>query len=81
NKILMLSEGIDIFSVTMPEKLVGRNLLDSQIRENTGCTVIALKRNGEVIANPNPANKFERDNTLLLLGTEEAEAKFMKMYS
>ncbi len=80
NKILMLSEGIDIFSVSLPSKLKGKNLLNSNIRENTGCTVIALRQNGNVIANPDPTENFNDDTILLLLGTEEAETKFMKTY-
>jgi voltage-gated potassium channel len=80
NKILMLSEGIDIFSVSLPAQLKGKNLINSKIRENTGCTVIALKQNDEVAVNPDPAAPFSDNTNLLLLGTEEAENKFMKMY-
>lgn len=80
SKILMLSEGIDIFSVSLPAKLRGKNLTNSNIREKTGCNVIALKKNGNVIANPDPREDFAEDTTIILLGTEKEEKKFMMMY-
>ena len=81
NKILMLSEGIDIFSMQTTEKLIGKNLINSKIRENTNCNVIALKKDDKIYANPDPHLNFDEDTILLLIGTKEAEAKFINMYT
>jgi Trk K+ transport system NAD-binding subunit len=80
NKILMLTEGIDIFTVKVPEKLIGKNLLNSNIRQDTGCNVIAIKQNGETIMNPDPNLAFNEDTTLIIIGKKVSEEAFMKLY-
>lgn len=79
NKILMLSEGIDIFESDVPESLVGKTLFTSNIREKTGCNVLGIKNNGEVIVNPDPNIQLEPESKLILLANREAEYKFMSM--
>lgn len=80
NKILMLSEGIDIFTATVAEKLVGKNLLNSKIRQNTGCNVIAIKKDGKTILNPDPELYFNENDTLIIIGKKESEKKFIDLY-
>ena len=80
NKILMLSEGIDIFSTNVPKILIGKNLKSSNIRQDTGCNVIAIKQNDTMIANPNPEIIFGPETTLLVIGTKASETIFMKKY-
>ncbi|MCU0787945.1 MAG: NAD-binding protein, partial [Verrucomicrobia bacterium] len=40
--VLMVAEGLDVFKVTMPEALGGRSIADSNVRQETGCTIVAL---------------------------------------
>ena len=42
-EILMITEGLDVFSQKTPESLIGEKLKDSKIREKTGCSIVALK--------------------------------------
>lgn len=42
-KMLMLSEGLNVFRVKAHPSLAGRSLKESRIREETGCSVIALQ--------------------------------------
>ena len=46
-EILMITEGLDVFSQKTPKSLVGEKLKDSKIREKTGCSIVAVKGNGE----------------------------------
>lgn len=80
NKILMLSEGIDIFSVKVPKKLIGVNLINSNIRQRTGCNVIAVKKDDDIVVNPDPEITLDKDTILLIIGTKESETEFMKQF-
>ena len=80
NKILMLSEGIDIFSVKVPKKLIGSNLINSNIRQRTGCNVIAVKKNDDILVNPDPEIRLDEDTILLIIGTKESETEFMNQF-
>jgi Trk K+ transport system NAD-binding subunit len=80
NKVLMLSEGLNIFRVQAPASLHGRSLRESRIREKTGCSVIALRSQNVLNINPDPAAPIRRRDELILIGTVEAEKAFIKQY-
>ena len=79
-KMLMLSEGLNVFRTPLNSKLENKSLLDIQIREITGCSVVAIKRDDELVVNPNPAIVLEPGDELLLIGTAESEKKFTEKY-
>ncbi|MFO8049848.1 MAG: NAD-binding protein [Desulfosudaceae bacterium] len=79
-KILMLSEGLNIFRAALNAKLHHQSLLDLSIREQTGCSVVAIKREGELISNPDPAIRLKKGDELLLIGTAPAEKKFLETF-
>lgn len=78
--ILMVAEGLNVFTIKVPASLVGKTLKDTSLREKTGCNVIAMKTNGRMDINPDPALPFERDVELILIGSVDAERKFLKRY-
>ena len=43
-EILMITEGLDVFSQKTPDSLIGIKLSESRIREKTGCSIVAIKR-------------------------------------
>jgi len=49
--------------------LVGRTLLESDLRRRTGASVIAVLRGGEAIPNPAVELRFEVGDTLVIIGT------------
>jgi Trk K+ transport system NAD-binding subunit len=79
-KMLMLSEGLNMFRAALNEKMVSQALADLSIREQTGCSIMAVKRAGELIVNPDPAIVLEAGDELLLIGLTEAEKTFMERY-
>lgn len=81
SNIVMLAEGLDIVKLAVPPRLYGKTLAQSKIRQETGCTVVAIKHKGETIVNPNPNLPLESSNDIILIGTSEAEKKFIKKYS
>ncbi|MCG8632359.1 MAG: NAD-binding protein [Desulfobacterales bacterium] len=76
----MFSEGLNIFTVQIGQNLVGQSLVTANIREETGCSVIGLKRSGSMVTTPDPKLAFTSKDELVLIGTLEAEALFRKKY-
>jgi Trk K+ transport system NAD-binding subunit len=80
NDIIMIAEGLNVFSLKTPPKIAGKTMIEANIRHNTGCSVIAYTRDGEQIINPNPTLPIPINSDLVLIGETEAEEKFIKMY-
>ena len=77
---LLLAEGVLIFPTPVPAILAGRRLADCAIRTQTGCTVIAIEHEGKRVVNPDPFIILPQGGILLLIGTLEAEEKFLRDY-
>ncbi|WAC19575.1 NAD-binding protein [Luteolibacter sp. SL250] len=77
---LLLAEGVLIFPTPVPAVLAGRRLADCAIRTQTGCTVIAVEHEGKRVVNPDPFIILPHNGILLLIGTLEAEEKFLRDY-
>jgi voltage-gated potassium channel len=80
DEISMFTEGLNIFSRPMPTSLVGKNLVDSNVRQKTGCSVIALRSSGNLIVGPDPTIPLRADEQLILIGTTEAEQMFLDLF-
>lgn len=78
---LLLAEGLTFFHLPMPKSLIGKTLAESEIREKTGCAVIAVQEGNFTFMNPHPKMKLEKGKELILIGTYEAEKKFLKEFS
>jgi Trk K+ transport system NAD-binding subunit len=81
NDIIMIAEGLNVFSLKTPAKIAGKSIIEADIRHNTGCNVISYTRNGEQIINPNPTDPIPENSDLVLIGETEAEERFIKMYA
>ncbi len=68
---ITLMEGIYLEQFKVPEFLIGKKLLESNIREKTdGASVVAIFRNGSLILNPCAEEVLEKDDIILLMGNE-----------
>jgi Trk K+ transport system NAD-binding subunit len=75
--LIMLGEGIDLFVVKVPQSLAGKSLGLTKIGAETGLTVIAIQKNGDVITNP-PANAvLDLGSELLMIGSSEQRDAFI----
>jgi len=80
NKILMFAEGLNIFRSSVHSSLVGKSLAQSQIREQTGCSVIAVGRKNKLNINPEPSILLGENDEMVLIGTNDAEKRLMDIY-
>ncbi len=80
NDTLLVAEGLDVFRVPVPAKLVGRSLAESRLREETGCTVVAVARGDSVEGNPSAVSALPDDAELVLIGDDDAMDRFRERY-
>ncbi|HBI16428.1 MAG TPA: potassium transporter TrkA [Desulfobulbaceae bacterium] len=80
DQILMDVEGLSIFRAAPGPMLAEKSLGESHLRETTGCSVVALTRSNELILNPDPRMPLAEEDELILIGTVDAEKKFMEHF-
>jgi Trk K+ transport system NAD-binding subunit len=74
-EVVSMDKQVEIVRTTAPE-FAGRTLGDVDVRSRTGCTVIAVERNGDVLTELGPQFRFERDDDLVVAGTDEDVNRF-----
>ena len=77
---LLLAEGVLVFPTPVPKSMAGKRLMDCAVRTQTGCTIIAVESDGKQVVNPDPQIVLPKDGMLLLIGTLEAEDRFLKEF-
>lgn len=80
NDIIIIAEGLNVFTVETPPELAGKSLKDSFIRQKTGCNVLSIKTEDDQIINPEPDLEIPAESELVLVGTNEDEKKFMDLF-
>lgn len=78
--ILMLAEGVDAFKVPVPRALVGKSIRESRVRSETGCSIIAVSQGDRMIAPPELSTALAEGSEIVLLGSVEAEKRFIERY-
>lgn len=81
NDIIMIAEGLSVFSLKTPSKIAGKTMVESNIRHKTGCNVIAYMNGEEQVINPDPNAIIPENSDLILIGETEAEQKFIEEYT
>lgn len=77
----VVMEGLNLFRLPVAKSLIGSTLIESMIRERTGCSVIAIRKKGALLVGPDPRSFLEEDSELILMGSNEAEQKYLELYS
>lgn len=81
-------EAVDVDALTVPlgdaiiewveisdnSKLAGTPIGESNLRSETGVSIIAVQRGEETISNPDPAFEIEAGDLLVAIGTREEQA-------
>jgi Trk K+ transport system NAD-binding subunit len=65
---------------TAPGRLAGRNLLTARIRERTGCTIVAVERDGQVLMDFPGDFTLSASDGLYLCGTRNALKRYDEAY-
>ncbi len=76
---LQLAEGLEVFRVPVPDSLSGSTLERSNIREATGCTIIAVVDQGFHV-NPPADTMLPAGADLVLIGDSASEDRFLTRY-
>jgi Trk K+ transport system NAD-binding subunit len=71
---------VEILETAAPA-LAGRTLAGADVRERTGCTVVAVERDGEVFTDLGPDFRIEAGDELVVAGTEDGTAAFLDAYA
>ncbi|MEZ3114597.1 TrkA family potassium uptake protein [Halobaculum sp. MBLA0147] len=69
---------VDVIRTEAPG-LVGRTLGDADVRSRTGCTVVAVERNGDVLTDVGPTFRVEAGDRLVIAGTDEGTNRFQEI--
>jgi voltage-gated potassium channel len=73
---LMMEEAI----VGARSNLIDKNLIDSQLRQDFGVIIVAIKKpTGEMIFNPMPSERLEADDVIVVIGKKEDLARMSEV--
>jgi Trk K+ transport system NAD-binding subunit len=79
-ELVVLGEGVQLFSIAMPRQLAGRRLADSGIGSNTGLSVVALDRDGSLTTSLTGETVLSKDASLIMLGSLEQRRRFGELF-
>lgn len=74
--ILVLAEGLDAFRLPVPPELIGKSLIESNIRQKTGCNVVAVVQGKSFDVNPDAHAPLPADAELVVIGDVDSETRF-----
>ena len=81
-RIISIAEGLDVFRLGVPKSLEGKTIVESGVRKQTGCTILAIRdADAELLINPPPHMVLEASHEMVLVGSMESESEFLKHYS
>jgi Trk K+ transport system NAD-binding subunit len=80
NQIMMVAEGLHVFRIPVHKSFAGKSLAEVPIRQQTGCSVIAIGKDEELHINPEPSVVLSADDKMVLIGTGDAEKRLMDIY-
>lgn len=76
--VMALDKQIDIIRTTA-SNLAGQTLAEANIRARTGCTVIAVERDGEILSELGPDFRLQTRDALIIAGTDQDIIAFNEM--
>ena len=70
---------VEISTLKVAERspLVGKSIAEINLRKRFGVTVLAIRRNSQILSNPHADTQFLSDDTLVVLGLPEKIANLM----
>lgn len=80
-RILMVAEGLDLFRVSVPKALAGKTIVESEIRARSGCSVVGISTAQGMEVVPGPGAQLPDGADILLIGTADAEDRFLELWS
>ena len=78
--VLSVDQQVEVVRLEAPG-LVGRTLLDANVRAETGCTVMAVERDEAVVTDVGPHTTIEPNDELVIVGTDEGVRTFERAFA
>lgn len=75
---LELSEDHSMVEVKAGQFIVGKTLIDLDIRAKYGCNVVGIRRGKDLNVSPNATEKIQRNDVLIVIGADESISRFEK---
>jgi len=77
--VLSLDRQVEIVRTSAPG-IVGRTLREADVRSETGCTVVAIERDGEVLTDVGPETRIEAGDELVVVGSDRGIRQFEESF-
>jgi voltage-gated potassium channel len=79
-ELVVLGEGVDLFTRELPDSLRGTTLAESGIGAKTGLNVVAIKHNGKMATRLTPDLQLKEGDELIMVGADEQISTFVDVY-
>ncbi len=77
-ELMILGEGIELFSVLVPRSLAGQTLEQSKLTTRTELCVIGMQQNGRLVTNPPPSTQLAEGTELYIMGGTRGREAFIR---
>ncbi len=76
NEVSLLTEGLIFLNRKAGQQFAGKTIKNCGIREKTGFSIIAIRKNGQLQVSPVPKTTIAENDEVIVLGTSENERLF-----
>ena len=76
HELVILGEGVDLFTVDLPPSLQGKTLAETGIGSRTGLSVVAVGQNAQLVTNLQSSMRLEPGAELIMLGSVQQRQAF-----
>ncbi len=77
---LELSEDYSMVEVRAGMKMIGKSLIELNIRAKFGCNVVAIKQGKDINVSPLADDQIKTNDILIIIGADKNISKFEKIY-
>lgn len=78
-EVISLDTRVDVVRTTA-SGVAGQTLAEANVRSRTGCTVVGIKRDGDVVTEFGPEFRFRGDDELIIVGTDKGTNRFIEVF-
>jgi Trk K+ transport system NAD-binding subunit len=80
HELVILGEGVDLFTLSVPPSLVGKSLRETGIGSRTGLSVVAIQQGSEFVTQLSADMRLEDGAELITLGSLEQRRAFAEAF-
>ena len=80
DEVSVFTEGLNVFSRKVHQSMIGKSLAENKVREETGCSVIAINRGDKQMVSPDPFEPLQEGDELIVIGRIDSEKRYLEIY-